>query len=339
MFEGSWQWVAMASDLPAAGTSIVITVAGRQWILRRGADGAVRALRNVCLHRGARLCTGPGRGALRCPYHGWTYDDDGVLIGVPFRGGFEDDLRPGLDALGAGRVEPWGPALFFNPDPAAGTLHETLGPLHAQLDPIFTAMSEVVDTASVDIAANWKIVMENALEAYHVGFIHGDSIHPLGFQVTHTGFHGAHSVCHFSAPPAKRKLRLISYAFPDRPIALDGYLHAHVFPASTVATAYGNFFVLTRTEPLAIDRTRLHWTMVSTRHGARSEAAATAAALMDESNKAFLRRTFEEDAAICARVHAGCAEATTRGYLGDQEDRVAAFEHEVVARMGLVGTH
>ena len=337
VFDRTWQWVAMASDLASPGAFEVVTVGGRQWVLRCGADGVVRALRNVCLHRGARLCTGSGRGPLRCPYHGWTYDDDGVLIGVPFRAGFEDDLHPGVDALGAGRVERWGPAVFFNPNPMAASLRETLGPLHAQLDPLFAAMDAVLDVAFLDIDANWKIVMENALETYHVGFIHGESIQPLGFEVTHTDFHGAHSVSHYSAPPSKRKLNAIAYAFPDRPIALDGYLHANLFPNSTVATAYGNFFVLTRTEPRGIARTRLHWTMVSTRHGPRSAAAADTAALMNESNKAFLRRTFEEDAGICASVHAWCAEATTRGYLGAQEKRVAAFEDELSARVGSIG--
>ena len=217
-------------------------------------------------------------------------------------------------------------------------MRETLGPLHAQLDPLFAAMDSVVDVASIDIDANWKIVMENALETYHVGFIHGESIQPLGFEVTHTDFEGAHSVSHYSAPRSKRKLAAIAYAFPERPVALDGYLHANIFPSSTIATAYGNFFVLTRTEPLGIARTRLHWTMVSTRHAAQSAAAADTAALMNESNKAFLRRTFEEDAGICASVHAGCAEATTRGYLGAQEQRVAAFEHELVARIGPIGS-
>src|SRR5207237_92278 len=136
-------------DLPAPGDFTVVTVSGRQWILRRGADGVVRGLRNVCLHRGTRLCIGRGNGPLRCPYHGWTYDDRGVLIGVPFAGGLEDDVRRGVDELGAGQVTSWGPALFLNPDPTAPSLRDTLGPLFDQLDPLFAAMDAVLDVRFV----------------------------------------------------------------------------------------------------------------------------------------------------------------------------------------------
>jgi phenylpropionate dioxygenase-like ring-hydroxylating dioxygenase large terminal subunit len=334
VFGRSWQWVATDADLPSPGDFTVVTVAGHQWVLRRGADGIVHGVRNVCLHRGSRLCSGSGHGPLRCPYHGWTYDDRGILIGIPFAEGLENDVQRGVDSLGAGQVASWGPALFFNPDPAAPSLRDTLGPLFAQLDPLFAAMDVVVDARSIDIDANWKIVMENALETSHVAIVHHDSIHPLGFEVTRTDFHSAHSVSHYSAPRAPRKLAAIAFAFPDRPIELDGYLHANVFPNSTVATAYGNFFVLTRTEPLAVDKTRLHWTMLSTRCAARSEAAAGAAALMNDSNQAFLQRTFEEDAGICARVHQGSAEATAHGFLGSQELRVAAFERELWSTIG-----
>ena len=329
VFGRSWQWVASNADLPKPGDFVVVTVAARQWVLRRGADGVVRGVRNVCIHRGARVCSGRGHGPLRCPYHGWTYNDDGVLIGVPFAAGLENDLQRGVDALGAGQVTSWGPALFFNPDPTAPSLRDTLGALHAQLDPLFGAMDTVFDVRSIDIDANWKIVMENALETAHVPFVHGESIQPLGFEVTHTDFHGASSLSHYSAPPSRRKLAAIEFAFPARPIALDGYIHANLFPNTTVATAYGNFFALTRTEPLAPNKTRLHWTMFSTRCSARSEAAAGAAAVMNASNQAFLHKTYEEDATILASVHQGCTEATAPGFLGMQELRVAAFEREL----------
>ncbi|MDB4973965.1 MAG: hypothetical protein JWN48_2306 [Myxococcaceae bacterium] len=332
VFASSWQLVALGTDLPAAGDHTLVSVAGRQWVLRRGADGKVYAFANVCLHRGARLCSARGNGPVRCSYHGWTYNDRGALMGVPFRSDFEEEATFHGLSLPTARVEQWGPAIFLQPESAGPTLAEELGPLQLQLDPLFRAMEHPLEQASIEIAANWKIVMENALETYHVGLIHRNSIQPLGFEVTRTDFHGAHSVSHYSAPPSARKRRALDFAYPGRPIAIDGYLHANVFPNSTVATAYGNFFVLTRTEPLGPEKTRLHWYMLSTRCDPRSLAAADAAQLMDESNRQFLRTTFEEDASICASAHQGCLEATSHGYLGLQERRVLAFERELSVR-------
>ncbi len=328
VFGRSWQLVGLQSDLPRPGDYTLVRVAGKQWLLRRGGDGVVRAFANVCLHRGSRICTARGNGPMRCGYHGWTYDDHGKLSGVPFRGDFE---RQELDALHLreARVEAWGPALFLNPQPSGLSLQRELGALHAQLDPLFLAMGEPLDYGVLEIDANWKIVMENALETYHVRFIHGESIQPLGFEVTRTEYERAHSVSYYSAPPAARKLRALAFAFPERPFTLDGYMHANFFPNSTVATAYGNFFVLTRTEPVAVGKTRLHWYMLSTRCGGRSQGAIDAARLIDESNRQFLRTTFQEDGAICAGTHEGCLEAEAHGYLGAQERRVAAFEQEL----------
>ncbi|MDB4986305.1 MAG: Rieske (2Fe-2S) domain protein [Myxococcaceae bacterium] len=333
LFASTWQLVALAADLPSAGDYSLVNVAGRQWVLRRAADGEVRAFANVCLHRGARICGARGNGPMRCGYHGWTYDDHGRLVGVPFRADFDREHALEALELPQATIESWGPALFLRPAAHGPSLAEELGPLHAQLDPLFRAMDRPLEYASIDIDANWKLVMENALETYHVRFIHQHSIQPLGFEVTRTDFHGAHSVSHYSAPASARKERALAFAFPQRPCALDGYLHANIFPNSTVATAYGNFFVLTRTEPLDVGKTRLHWYMLSTRCGERSQGATDAAQMMDDSNRQFLRATFEEDGAICASTHAGCREATSRGYLGAQEQRVLAFEREVSARL------
>ena len=91
----------------------------------RGEDGELRAFRNVCRHRAARLREGRGDcgKALRCPYHGWTYRTDGSLIGVPEGRGFA-----GLDKSHArlmpARVEPFAGLVFVNLDLDAAPLRE-----------------------------------------------------------------------------------------------------------------------------------------------------------------------------------------------------------------------
>ena len=93
IFAPSWQFVCHASDLPAPGTAARFDCGGRSAVVLRTRAGALQGFRNVCRHRGSRLVDGDPHtglafcvdGRLRCPYHGWAYDDGGALVGVPER--------------------------------------------------------------------------------------------------------------------------------------------------------------------------------------------------------------------------------------------------------------
>ena len=93
MLMASPQLVGYASELPRPGTYCTKTVMGRSILLTRAADGSVRAFDNVCLHRQSRSPTGCGTARrLSCPYHAWTYDLDGNLVGVPGKEGFPEAI-------------------------------------------------------------------------------------------------------------------------------------------------------------------------------------------------------------------------------------------------------
>src|SRR5215472_14326998 len=102
----SWQIACHVSQIPRPGDYVTFDLGGDSVIVLREPSGAVRALRNVCRHRGTRLLEGAGRcaGRITCPYHGWTYRYDGSLLATPAR-----DTFPGLDlrehSLGAVHVE------------------------------------------------------------------------------------------------------------------------------------------------------------------------------------------------------------------------------------------
>ena len=89
MLLASPQLVGYASELPRPGTYCTQTVMGRSILLTRSADNIVRAFDNICLHRQSRIADGCGDARrLACPYHSWTYDLDGKLVGVPGKEAF-----------------------------------------------------------------------------------------------------------------------------------------------------------------------------------------------------------------------------------------------------------
>ena len=117
IFARSWQLGGHVSDLAEPGRFLTVQVGAESVLVVRGDDGELRAFRNVCRHRAARLREGRGDcgKAIRCPYHGWTYRTDGSLIGVPEGRGF-----PGLDKKELGlltaRVETFAGLVFVTLD-------------------------------------------------------------------------------------------------------------------------------------------------------------------------------------------------------------------------------
>jgi phenylpropionate dioxygenase-like ring-hydroxylating dioxygenase large terminal subunit len=95
----SWQIACHAQSIPAPGDYMTFDIGPDSVVVLRDQAGAIHAYHNACRHRGARLVDGDGKcpGAITCPYHGWTYDLDGSLRGLPVRDSF-----PGLDRAAYG---------------------------------------------------------------------------------------------------------------------------------------------------------------------------------------------------------------------------------------------
>ena len=89
LFPRSWCAVAVGAELPEPGDALPTSLAGWPLLLVRGRDGGIKAFHNICRHRGMRVVMEPckGRNNISCPWHGWTYDLDGRLVGTPHLGG------------------------------------------------------------------------------------------------------------------------------------------------------------------------------------------------------------------------------------------------------------
>jgi phenylpropionate dioxygenase-like ring-hydroxylating dioxygenase large terminal subunit len=173
VFAHGWQFVCHVSDLPAAGTAARFDCAGRSAIVLRAGDGELRAFRNACRHRGARLIDGDRAtglafcvdARLRCPYHGWTYDDQGALVGIP-----ESQHYTALDRSELGlyplAVQQWHGLVFVALDAPARPLHESLDPVAGSW-PDLGALRRLDEPSAAACAADWKLACEHLLDAHH----------------------------------------------------------------------------------------------------------------------------------------------------------------------------
>jgi len=173
MLMASPQLVGYSSELPRPGTYCTKTVMGRSILLTRGADDAVRAFDNVCLHRQSRIAEGCGAARrLACPYHSWTYDLDGNLVGVPGKEGFpETSSGPAkLTELAAAECAGF---LWISLDRDASLdIPAFLGPLADELDSWGIGRWSPLGEKVLDCPINWKLAIDTFAENYHFATVH-----------------------------------------------------------------------------------------------------------------------------------------------------------------------
>jgi glycine betaine catabolism A len=168
-----WVSVCRLEDVPVPGAYVTREVAGHDLILLRTSAG-VRALENVCRHRGTRLCgaeAGRLGGAIQCPYHAWTYDYEGRLIGAPHMDGSPGFSKGDL-SLGTARAGVWDGFVFVSLAPSGPSLEDHLAGLPAKFAP--WGMADLVRAHRVvyDVRANWKLIVQNYNECLHCPTLH-----------------------------------------------------------------------------------------------------------------------------------------------------------------------
>ncbi|MGE6786241.1 aromatic ring-hydroxylating oxygenase subunit alpha [Ensifer adhaerens] len=171
VFRRHWHCVAHESAIPNANDFEVFRMASEQVIVTRAASGEIHAMLNVCRHRGAEVCTkdkGNAR-AFVCPYHAWTYGNDGALKAARL---MPKDFRRedhGLKKLNVRVVEG---LIFisFAAEPLDFSEVERL--LHATCGQYGWGSAKIAHRQSYAIDANWKLAVENYVECYHCGPAH-----------------------------------------------------------------------------------------------------------------------------------------------------------------------
>jgi choline monooxygenase len=183
IFERTWQLAGHIGDLAAPGSYLTTDVGDQPVLVVRDHDDEIRAFRNVCRHRGSRLLSGSGAcgKAIRCLYHGWTYRLDGALIGVP-EGRDIPDLDKSRLGLHRVRAEVFCGLVFVNLDPGAAPLGERLGGLAGRLAPYRLAELERFGRGGATQPANWKVVVENYIEGYHIPIAHPSLMRLLDYR-------------------------------------------------------------------------------------------------------------------------------------------------------------
>jgi phenylpropionate dioxygenase-like ring-hydroxylating dioxygenase large terminal subunit len=178
IFRRSWICFGREDWLPSAGDYFAFERFGEPLVALRDDAGAVRVLSNVCRHRWHRVAEGRGnRRSLQCKYHLWTYGLDGRLLGAPQMERAEGFERTGC-RLPELRVERWHGWLYLSFDPNAAPLAPQLSGLDRHVAPYQPERMRSLAPLEYDSTWNWKVMIENFMESYHVPSIHPETLEP-----------------------------------------------------------------------------------------------------------------------------------------------------------------
>jgi phenylpropionate dioxygenase-like ring-hydroxylating dioxygenase large terminal subunit len=233
LFARAWMFLAHESEIPSPGDYVVRRIVDDSFIVARDGNGQIGVHLNVCLHRGMQVCRAEQGNAtmFRCPYHAWTYRNDGRLIVIPFHdeayGGDEGFVKEGRTLVPAPRVATRNGLIFASLDPDAPSLDDYIGDFGFYLD-LYTRQSE----AGVELRGpqrwrvhtNWKIGAENFIgDSYHTPHTH-QSVVEIGLFREPTASKrkegalyraGAGGGTTYKLPPGTLEERLRYVGYPD----------------------------------------------------------------------------------------------------------------------------
>jgi phenylpropionate dioxygenase-like ring-hydroxylating dioxygenase large terminal subunit len=177
-------FMGFGRDWPEPGSYSTDDHSGVPILISRGRDGVLRAFLNVCRHRGAKVADGCGKARVfSCPYHAWTYDLAGQVMGIPDERAFPN-VRKNRESLKQlplcekhGLV--WVQATPSSDDATTFEIDPWLGGLGPELASWGFETWSFNDRRLIPEPMNWKIMVDTFNEGYHIGFLHKESLGPI----------------------------------------------------------------------------------------------------------------------------------------------------------------
>lgn len=319
IFHNDWVFVCAEQQLANCGDYFALTIAYEPIVVIRGKDNQLRALSNVCRHRGT-LLNDEGFGHAKrmvCPYHAWTYADDGKLIGAPLATKQEVDKEDHY--LPEFLLEVWQGLVFVSLNPQSKPLGERYANINQYMDIYDFGL---FDTFYAGVAehwqCNWKLAMENAMESYHLFKVHKETLE----TVTPT----KHAFYLEGGAPYS----LTGGKYKDN----SGKLTQWLIGEGSVTDQHYVLISLPPSFVGILSKQSLAW--ISVHPASTTECTIRSGALsfkgkIDRDETAFTEAFFAEDKMICERVQRGMGAKHGRGGALIEIERIVVDFHQYLA--------
>jgi len=335
IFASDWICVGREESLPTTGDYFLVEVAGESLIVVRDVDGALRALYNVCRHRGTRMCeaqNGHFTGSIQCPYHGWTYGLDGKLM-IARNTSDLDGFRVADFPLHKARLASWEGFIFVNLAKVYVPFENAYAPLLHRFSKWNIGALRCAKTLTYELNCNWKLVFQNYSECYHCPLVHPqlEKLSPSDSgrnDLTEGPFLGGYS-------DMRENASLTMTGTTKRPplpgIDPDDVHRAYyytLFPSMTLSL-HADYAMVHYVRPLAADRTEVECALLF-------DPATMTQAGFDPSDAAdFWDTTNRQDWHVSELTYAGIRSRSYEpGPYANAEGLLAAFDRHYLSTMG-----
>lgn len=325
VFMPAWQFVASYEDLPKHGDFLTMELFGKPLQIRN-IDGEICAYLNVCSHRHA-LLTHEKKGndpCFRCQYHGWQYSKSGQSRKIPDAGCFKP-FQQEQARLKKFRTERLANLVYVNLSDSPISLQEYLGPIyehHRCFGPPFKQIWKM----EADYEANWKVIIENTLESYHIPFLHQKTFGGLPpEEMTEHKLHETYSILH-----TKEQLGWKSdvQSWFTRRLGMPAtniFTHSLKYP-NLIYTGNDVHHIAQLVIPTSPTTTRhIVWVygLVGKNH---DPIRATLSWMMRKMVKYVAKKVISEDQDVFPDVQKGLQASPFRGAIGTREERIYVFQ-------------
>jgi phenylpropionate dioxygenase-like ring-hydroxylating dioxygenase large terminal subunit len=329
LFNRIWHFAGFKSDFLNDNDFVTLKIANKP-IVVQNVRGNIKSFLNVCSHRFSIIQKEKfGNRPMVCPYHGWAYDKNGIPSGIPKRPLFKKFTNEELCEmkLKEFKVSFCGNLCFVSLLDNIEPLQDFLGVFFKELEIMSLSLGNRIDVNSMEIEANWKVIVENTLESYHVRLIHSETLAKLEPSGLDFCFDKNNSSWTSNLNIAKNKggYKKIDRYFKPRKYDIEGYKHILVFPNLLISSTHGISFNYSLVEPITPDLTKFTSFVFTTASDSKSQLPIIINAF-EESLINFNRQIFEEDKAVCQIVQQGTKHTHLLGKLSEEEERVYHFQ-------------
>jgi phenylpropionate dioxygenase-like ring-hydroxylating dioxygenase large terminal subunit len=289
---------------------------GRPISIRKCEDEFL-AVENICLHR-SNLIDPIGQGVrdFKCNYHGWKYESDGSLSRAPLA----DVSCLQRKILNSRKLAQYKDLLFYDDDGEIAEEIELLNEMN-YLDCGTFYQSELLHEC------NWKLLVENVVESYHISFAHPESFVPTGITSTSANFNkykGGSS--YFEIENKKIKDLESDYS--------NNYKHAFIYPNLFVSLTAGVVGFMSYIIPISPEKTLLKWRLFETKN--MSNYNESVKKYIRKNSIDFASRVLNEDLVLLNSSQLGIRHAKNKFQLQKAEERIDHFHRTYLSRMGVI---
>lgn len=316
-----WHLVGHRCEMPAPGDFLRFETAAGDIVVFHDGAGLV-AFDNRCPHRGALMYQDThGNQPATCRYHGWTHSAGRLIVPQPER-------FAGCD-IGSARLRQFATAW------CGDFLFVGIEPLHT-LDEQLQGTAEVLENISFNVArrrdfnhyryeCHWPLAVENALEPYHIGLVHPQTLATLALEDGQNVFHGVNSVWYAPVGNARMRKQLgMLKRFFMMDFGYEGYMSVYLFPFTMLSSTYGFSYSLQHFMPAVDGSTTAFSSRLLTAHVVDEQAEAVLRPFF-ESTAQVNRRVFDEDHQVCRRMPPDAWSPEPLRFSADNEAKIVHF--------------